>query len=120
MASVLLPSGSIEERLCKIPEVQREVSTLRGWMEWWDALPGLFLAIPFGILANRVGREWILRLSISVILFRELWIIFVAAVGLPLRAVYLGSALNILCGGNMVAEMMFCVVLTDITPPQKL
>jgi hypothetical protein len=118
--NIRLPDGSIDERFCKIPAVQKDLSSLRGWMEWWDALPALFLALPFGILADKSGRKWLLRLCITVTLLRWLWIIFVSATRLPVRAVYLASTLNLFCGGNMIGEMMFCVILTDVSPRKKL
>lgn len=114
------PDGSIDERHCKIPGVQKQLSSLRGWQEWWDALPALFLALPFGILADKAGRKWLLRLCITVGLLRWLWIVFVSATHLPVRAVYLASVLNLFCGGNMIGEMMFVVILTDVSPRKKL
>ena len=39
---------------------------------------------------------------------------------LPLRLVWLGSVFNLFGGGTMVAESLFCVIILDVTPREKL
>jgi hypothetical protein len=36
------PNGGVEEHLCKIPEIQRPLATIRGWKAMFDTLPGSF------------------------------------------------------------------------------
>ena len=116
----IIPGQSIDESFCKLDLIQQQVSTLRGWMELWNGIPAIFLAIPFGILADQLGRRWIFRLSISAIFLRYLWVVVVCATGIPMGAVYFASALNIFCGGDVVAEMLFCVILIDVTSANEL
>jgi Major Facilitator Superfamily len=118
-----IPSdGQIPERLCKIAPVQRQVSSLRGWLEFFEATPGLFMAIPIGIMSDIFGRRPFFRLCLSVITVQQFWITFVTLFPdrIPLRAIWLEGILNFICGGKMVAEMVFVCVITDITPPEKL
>lgn len=35
------PPGGVEEYLCKIPEVQRPLATIRGWKSMFDTIPGI-------------------------------------------------------------------------------
>lgn len=35
-----------------------------GWQEMFDAIPSIFLAILFGVLADKVGRKWIFTASL--------------------------------------------------------
>ena len=35
------PPGGVEEALCKIPEIQQPLATIRGWKSTFDALPGI-------------------------------------------------------------------------------
>jgi hypothetical protein len=35
------PPGGVKEALCKIPEVQRPLATIRGWKSMFDTIPGL-------------------------------------------------------------------------------
>jgi hypothetical protein len=115
-----LSGGLIDEQLCKKPPIQKEVSTLRSNIEWWDAVSVLFLAIPFGILADQVGRKWLLRLNLLTILPKTVWIGIVCATSMPLHNVCYASILNVFCGGRVVAEMLFFVIITDITPRDRL
>jgi hypothetical protein len=34
------PAGGVEESLCKIPEIQRPLATIRGWKSMFDTIPG--------------------------------------------------------------------------------
>lgn len=34
------PSGGVEESLCKIPDIQRPLATVRGWKALFDTIPG--------------------------------------------------------------------------------
>ena len=65
--------GKIPEKLCKVEEVQAQLSSLRGWMSFWGHLPGLFLAIPYGMLADRYGRKWIFVMNIVAMQGRSTW-----------------------------------------------
>jgi hypothetical protein len=35
------PAGGVEESLCKIPEIQRPLATIRGWKSMFDTIPGI-------------------------------------------------------------------------------
>ena len=36
------PTGGVEESLCKIPEIQRPLATIRGWKSMFDTIPGIW------------------------------------------------------------------------------
>jgi MFS family permease len=111
-------NGSVEERYCKVGPVQEELALLRGWLDFFDYIPGLFLAIPFGILADRYGRKWLSGLNIASIWLRMGWICFVCTFphAFPIRLIWLQSALGVLGGGSLVASALFMVIMTDVTP----
>lgn len=52
---------SIEERLCKVDPVQKQLAYLGGWAAMINSLVGLVAALPYGVLADRyvdaLGRE---------------------------------------------------------------
>ena len=39
------PVGGIDESLCKIPEIQRPLATIRGWKSMFDTIPGIRIFI---------------------------------------------------------------------------
>lgn len=49
--------------ICKENSVQSELSVIRGWQSTFDLIPGLLVAVPYGILADKVGREFVLFLA---------------------------------------------------------
>lgn len=110
--------GFVEERYCKVGFVQEELALLRGWQDFFDYIPGLFLAIPFGMLADRYGRKWLCLMNIASMWLRMGWICFVCAFphALPIRLIWLQSALGVLGGGSLVASALFMVIMTGVTP----
>jgi MFS family permease len=76
-ASVIGADGTIPEKLCKIDEVQQKLATIFGWQDTFDALPGMLLAVPFGTLADRVGRKWIFTASLMGLQFSFAWVLVI-------------------------------------------
>jgi hypothetical protein len=69
--------GNVPERYCKINEIQGEIAMLKGFQTLFENLPGVFLAIPFGILADRVGRKMVLSLILVGLALEPVWVLFV-------------------------------------------
>ena len=104
-------------------------------------LAGLFLAIPFGILADKYGRKWLSVVNVTSIWARAVSIFIVCEFTrlthrprctnssltfegafpqvLPLRLVWLQSALAVFGGGSIVASALFLVIATDVTPKSQ-
>jgi MFS family permease len=76
-ASVIGPDGTIPEKLCKIDAVQQKLAMIFGWQDTFDAIPGILLAIPFGTLADRVGRKWIFVVSLLGCWLSVAWILLI-------------------------------------------
>ena len=87
--------GNVEESLCKIPPIQKPLAKLRGWSSTVEVLPGTcapclyerycdemrlrFLAamlfkIPYGILADKIGRKPVAVMSLCGILASTIWV----------------------------------------------
>ncbi|GJN70288.1 hypothetical protein PLICBS_004342 [Purpureocillium lilacinum] len=81
--------------LCKIPEVQDTVAQLFGWQAFFDGLPGLLLAMPYGVMADKRWFE------------------------LPLRLTWLSSLFTIIGGGGTVASAVLMMVLADSTTEEN-
>jgi len=58
--SLIGPGGSVDERYCKIDGVQDSLAELLGWVYFSNSVPAILLPIPYGYLADRIGRKWIL------------------------------------------------------------
>jgi MFS family permease len=76
-ASAIGPDGTIPEQLCKIDPVQQKLAMIFGWQDTFDALPGMLLAVPFGTLADRVGRKWIFTASLMGLQLSFAWVLVI-------------------------------------------
>lgn len=126
-------NGTVEEKYCKIDQVQELVAYLNGWDVFFVNLPGLFLAIPYGMAADNYGRKWFMVMGITSIFLRNLWTYTVYAFPqiFPIRLMWLEGVLTILGiftlsstlssrslhigGGPTVTTAMFLVVMSDVT-----
>lgn len=75
--SLVGPDGNVPERLCKVVPVQEELATLLGWQSFIDSIPAILLPIPFGYLADKYGRKWIMTLGLVGFTLAYAWIEFV-------------------------------------------
>lgn len=73
--SVIGVDGTIPEKLCKVDAVQQKMAMIFGWQEMFDAIPSIFLAIPFGVLADKIGRKWIFTASLMGLQLNSAWVL---------------------------------------------
>jgi MFS family permease len=109
--------GQVPESMCKIKEVQTELAAVKGYMEFFDGVLSAFLAIPYGLLADRIGRKPIICLSIPAfalntgIMFAVMWYSDI----FPLRAVWASCLAWLLGGGPVVAFAIIWTMMSDVT-----
>lgn len=101
---------------CKSPEVQGELALLNGWKDTFDHLPGIVLALPYGLVADRIGRKVVLVLCITGLILEEVAIRLLCWWNkiVPLRAVLLTPAFQVLGGGPEIATSMAYSMITDV------
>ncbi|KAK3322845.1 major facilitator superfamily domain-containing protein [Apodospora peruviana] len=61
-----------DEDRCKIDAVQSEVAFINGWKDVFEMLPAIVLAVPYGALADRIGRK-VFLLAIVGIAMNDFW-----------------------------------------------
>jgi hypothetical protein len=71
------PIGQPSEEMCKDPAVQDVVAQLFGWQKFFDGIPGLILAMWFGVLADKQGRGRVLFLSLVGQAMGACWVLFI-------------------------------------------
>jgi MFS family permease len=135
--SVILGDGSIPEKLCKVDEVQQRLAGLFGWAEMFNAFPAILLAVPYGTLADRVGRKWVFMASLVGLQLNFAWVLLIcewageSSTGrtantwtgyfkaLPLQLTWLSSAFLLIGGGPIVAMAVGLTMVSDVAPPEK-
>ncbi|EMD87920.1 hypothetical protein COCC4DRAFT_173223 [Bipolaris maydis ATCC 48331] len=119
-SSVIDSNGSISEKLCKIDAVQQKLAMIFGWQDTFDAIPSILLAIPFGTMADRVGRKWIFAASLLGCELSSAWVLLICYFkSLPLQLTWLSSAFYLIGGGPIVAAAVAMTMISDIVPPDK-
>ncbi|KAL5041272.1 hypothetical protein BDW71DRAFT_201512 [Aspergillus fruticulosus] len=115
-SEALTPGTGIPEHLCKEGPVQAALAQLLGWQAFFDNIPGLFLALPYGLLADRYGRRLVMSLSFVGQFAGMLWVLLVCWVGLPIQVIWLSSTFLLIGGGSNVAASVSMMIITDSTP----
>ncbi len=60
-------AGGIPEHLCKLPGMQQRLAHLRGYLSALEAIVGLLLTLPYGLVVNRLGRGYLPESTSSAI-----------------------------------------------------
>lgn len=68
---------SPSEDMCKERPVQDAVAQLFGWQTFFDGIPGLVLAMYFGVMADKHGRRGVLFLSMVGQTIGLVWVLFI-------------------------------------------
>lgn len=138
--SVVGADGSVPEALCKVDLIQDKLAKILGWQLFFDSIPAILLPIPYGYLADKYGRKWILVVSIIGIMTSLVFVLFVVSLSripyrwfeqclisrlqvgvtnLPLQYVWMSSLFALLGGGGTVATALLLTMVADVTPADK-
>ncbi|KAH8699155.1 major facilitator superfamily domain-containing protein [Talaromyces proteolyticus] len=100
--------------ICKSEPVQSELAFVTGWKNTLDILPSVALGLPFGVLADKIGRRPITIVSLVATGLSEVWPRLVCWFGWPLRLVWLTGLFRAPGGGDLVATSMLLTVVADV------
>lgn len=106
---------------CTAGPVQAELAIVNQMLNTFNRLPGLFAAIPFGIIADRYGRRPVFVLTILGALLQDVIskiILWRPDVFAP-RLIWLSSFATFVGGGDAVASSMVFLVVADVAPPHQ-
>lgn len=106
---------------CKSPEVQGELALILGWKDTLDQVPGVVLAVFYGVMSDRIGRKPILLLSLTGLILQEAAIrcICWSSPFVPLRAVWVSPLFQVIGGGSQIATSMAYAMLTNVYATKK-
>ncbi|KAL6916459.1 hypothetical protein FSST1_007954 [Fusarium sambucinum] len=104
--------GSLDETLCKIRDIEKELGRIQGVMETLWVAGDFIMTIPLSFLAEKWGRSSILRFNLISRSFLLFWTIAVGNFDhlLPTRAILSGPALSILGGDCVFNSLTYALV----------
>ncbi|KAF4634520.1 hypothetical protein G7Y89_g3589 [Cudoniella acicularis] len=116
------PQNGINEELCKIPEIQVPLATIRGWKSMFDTIPVLLVTIPTGRLGDRYGRRKIMALALFGVVgsLSEVFVVCAFPKEFSLKLVWL-SSIVLLCGGglNSASSYMWAMASESIPTSKR-
>lgn len=119
--SQLGSDGEVPEDACKSSAIQSEVATIKGVMEFFDGVSSVLLAIPYGLLADRIGRKPTIMLSIPGFILNmaiSLVVLWWSDI-FPLRAIWFSALSWLFGGGLVVASALVWTMMADVTTEQQ-
>lgn len=75
--------GGVPEHWCKVDAVQAKVASILGWQFFFDSVPAILLPIPFGYVADKHGRKWVLTLAMFGYFLSYAWTLLAVSVVTP-------------------------------------
>ncbi|TVY56613.1 Efflux pump ustT, partial [Lachnellula cervina] len=115
------PGNGVQEELCKIPDIQGPLATLRGWKSSFDTIPVLLVAVPFGRLGDRYGRRKILATALVGVAASlcEIFVVCAFPRSFPVRLVWLSSILLLFGGGLNSASAYMWAMASEAIPAKQ-
>ncbi|KAH8196096.1 hypothetical protein TruAng_009752 [Truncatella angustata] len=112
-----------DDAVCKSSPVQNELALLNSWKGTFDQLPGIALALLYGLAADRIGPKPVLLLALTGLMLEESFIRLISwckILGLvPLRAICLTPIFQLIGSGPGIATSMAYSIITDTFPASQ-
>ncbi|KAK0658491.1 major facilitator superfamily domain-containing protein [Cercophora samala] len=111
------PSEPIEEHMCKVDGVQKELALLGGISAMINSLVGVVAALPYGVLADRIGRKPTFALAYFGIVVGFGWgpMLLFFGVAPNLYLVVMGCLFFLIGGGVPVAMNSLNAMASDVS-----
>ncbi|KAF3764361.1 hypothetical protein M406DRAFT_107313 [Cryphonectria parasitica EP155] len=111
----------IDEGQCKLEPIQSKLVQIIAVSSALTAAAGFLNAYPWSSAADRLGRKFVLSLSLAGIMLGSLWTLIVLAFGgaIPIRLVWLECLGAFIGGGNPVAVAMLLAMLADASSEEE-
>lgn len=113
--------GTIGQHPCKEDEIQNELNLVITVENFLDAIPGMLLTIPYGLLADRIGRKRVCGIALVGLLMKMCWDISVLWFWktFPIRLVWISPIFLLLGGGGATAGAMVNSIISDVTTEEN-
>jgi MFS family permease len=114
-------SGSgYSDELCGIEAVQRRVANMNAVLGTLEVVPGLVLAVPYGMLADAKGRKFVLGLCMLGIVCSSFWALATLSQRdrIPYWMIYTYPLFQLVGGGAVVLTNLIMAMIADAAPSE--
>ncbi|KJR86145.1 MFS transporter [Sporothrix schenckii 1099-18] len=111
-------SGRATDPRCKAPDIQGRLSQVLGWQTALECIPNILFSLPYGILADNLGRKPVLLLAWSGLTLQFGWYltVFYFTSVFPLWTLRFSLLFESVGCFQAVGPAMAFTVLADVTP----
>ncbi|KAK3991434.1 major facilitator superfamily domain-containing protein [Cladorrhinum sp. PSN332] len=123
MQQTMMIGGGGVDHPCKIEQIQSRVAFINGWKDVSETLPGILLAVPFGMWADRVvgGRKKVMLIAVVGLILADSWVrlVYWFPNVFPLYAVWIGGWWQVIGAGGATLSSMVFAQLADVCPAEQ-
>jgi hypothetical protein len=111
----------IDEKMCKVDVIQAELAIVLGGNFVANAVPGMLLSFPWGLLGDRIGRKTVLGLAMLGLTLTQIGIAVIAWFWrtFPLRLIWATPIFQIIGGGGTIPAAMLYATISDISTEEN-
>ncbi|THV44931.1 hypothetical protein BGAL_0555g00050 [Botrytis galanthina] len=115
------PRLSIPESHCKNDVIQGKLAMLRGWDGTLACIPGLIMSVPFGVLADKIGRKAVLFMSLIGIGLGLVWVQVICYFDtfFDIRWIWSANLFTLIGGGSAVTRTMYYTIIADVVAEEQ-
>ncbi|CAD0029698.1 unnamed protein product, partial [Aureobasidium pullulans] len=112
----LFITSDVDEAHCKVDAVQSRLAYILAIQEMLDAIAGFTFALPYGLVADRIGRTKVLALSFLGIWLAGCWAGLVVWQRnlFPIWTIWFSTAFQAIGGGPGIPMTMIYTIITDV------
>ncbi len=113
--------GNIPEHLCKSPDIQGRLAHLRGYLSALEAIVGLLLTLPYGLLVDRLGERLLAGINVAGYLLSVAWLLAVCFYwsAFPIWTATLSPLFRVVGGGSPVLASVIYSIAAKHVPASK-
>ncbi|KAK9435634.1 Major facilitator superfamily domain, general substrate transporter [Metarhizium brunneum] len=106
---------------CGVVPVQSEVAYVIGWEAAIENIPNMLLAVPFGALADKVGRKRILLVALFGMFMNDAWIrlVYWFPDVFPVRAVWIAGLWQAIGSGAATLSSVTHALVAEACPEEQ-
>lgn len=113
--------GDIPAHLCKLPDIQQRLAHLRGYLAALEAMVGLLLTLPYGLLVDRLSERLLAGINVVGYLLSCAWLLIVCFYwsAFPIWSAVLGPLFRVIGGGSPVLASVIYSIAAKRVPDSK-